>query len=142
MFCNGSYFIKQIKLNIVCVSSLVSFYKLNAYLLPFTRSNTDADIYLTTHCGIPMHPSPLTINLIHFDFFLNLTTTKFIAFAIDRMFWLLIIRKGSLISEGLNLPPFTVNNLFTFSAQGRDLAHFFGNGTKVKTPSEIRPPLL
>ena len=64
--------------------------------------------------------------------------------------------KGSLISEGiltlvplptkgakslpradcLNLPPFTVNNLFKFSAQGRKLAPFFGNGTKVKIPSK------
>ena len=69
--------------------------------------------------------------------------------------------KGSLISEGiftlfslptkgakshpwtesLNFPPFTVNNLFKFSAQGRDLAPFFGNGIKVKIPSEIKPPL-
>ena len=28
-----------------------------------------------------------------------------------------------------------------FSAQGRDLAPFLGNGTKVKIPSEIKPPL-
>ena len=28
-----------------------------------------------------------------------------------------------------------------FSAQGRNLAHCFGNGTKIKIPSEIKPPL-
>ena len=31
---------------------------------------------------------------------------------------------------------------FKFSAQGRDLAPFVGNGTKVKIPSEIKPPLV
>ena len=30
---------------------------------------------------------------------------------------------------------------FKFSAQGSDLAHFFGNRTKIKIPSEIKPPL-
>jgi hypothetical protein len=30
---------------------------------------------------------------------------------------------------------------FKFSAQGRDLAHFVGNGTKIKILSEIKPPL-
>ena len=30
---------------------------------------------------------------------------------------------------------------FKFSAQGRELAPFFGNGTKVKIPSEIKPHL-
>ena len=30
---------------------------------------------------------------------------------------------------------------FKLSAQGRDLALFVGNGTKVKIPSEIKPPL-
>ena len=30
---------------------------------------------------------------------------------------------------------------FKFSPQGRDLAPFFGNGTKVKIPSEIKLPL-
>ena len=30
---------------------------------------------------------------------------------------------------------------FKFSAQGRDLALFVGNGTKVKIPSEIKPAL-
>ena len=44
-------------------------------------------------------------------------------------------------AENLNFPPFTVNNLIKFSAQGRDLAPFFDNGTKVKIPSEIKPPL-
>ena len=39
---NNPFFIEKIKLNIVCILSLVSFYKLNAYLLPFIRSNTDA----------------------------------------------------------------------------------------------------
>ena len=33
-------------------------------------------------------------------------------------------------------------NLFKFSAQGSDLALFVSNGTKVKIPSEIKPPLL
>ena len=27
------------------------------------------------------------------------------------------------------------------SAQGSDLAPFYGNGTKIKIPSEIKPPL-
>ena len=69
--------------------------------------------------------------------------------------------KGSLISEGImTLVPLptksvksrpwaeSLNKLFTekcgkfkFSAQGRDLAPFVGNGTKVKMPSEIKPPL-
>ena len=75
----------------------------------------------------------------------------------------LLIRsvKGSLISEGifdfgsigkkgakslpwggtLNFLLFTVNNLFKFSDQGSDLAPFIGNGTNVKIPSEIKPPL-
>ena len=42
-----------------------------------------------------------------------------------------------------------MNKLFTeiggkveFSAQGEDLASFVGQGTKVKIPSEIKPPLL
>ena len=30
---------------------------------------------------------------------------------------------------------------FKFSAQESDLAHFVGNGTKAKIPSEIKPPL-
>ena len=42
-------------------------------------------------------------------------------------------------TESLNFP--SLNNLFKFSAQGRDLAPFFGNGLKVKIPSEIKPPL-
>ena len=78
---------------------------------------------------------------------------------IQHSFW---ITKGGLISEGilnlvrvplptkgvkslpwaesLNFPPFTVNNLIKFSAQGRDFAPFLGNGTKVKIASEIKPP--
>ena len=28
-----------------------------------------------------------------------------------------------------------------FTAQGSDLAPFVGNGTKIKIPSEIKPPL-
>ena len=43
--------------------------------------------------------------------------------------------------ESLNLPPFTVNNLFKFFAQGVNLTPFFGNGTKVKILSEVKPPL-
>ena len=31
---------------------------------------------------------------------------------------------------------------FKFSAQGSDLAPFVGNGTQVKIPSEIKPPLV
>ena len=31
--------------------------------------------------------------------------------------------------------------IFKLSAQGRDLAPFVGNGTKVKIPSEIKLPL-
>ena len=31
---------------------------------------------------------------------------------------------------------------FKYSAQKSDLARFVGNGTKVKIPSEIRPPLF
>ena len=38
-------------------------------------------------------------------------------------------------------PNFTVNNLFKIPPQGRHLAPLFGNGTKVKIPSEIKPPL-
>ena len=37
--------------------------------------------------------------------------------------------------------PLTANNLFKFSAQGSDLVPFVGNLTKVKIPSEIKPPL-
>ena len=44
-------------------------------------------------------------------------------------------------TEHLNFPPFSVNNLFKFSAKGRDLAPFIGNGTKVKVPNELKPPL-
>ena len=36
----------------------------------------------------------------------------------------------------------TVNNFLKFSVQGSDLAPFSGNGTKVKTPTEIKPPLV
>ena len=39
------------------------------------------------------------------------------------------------------LPPFPVNKLFKFSAQGSDLAPSVGNGTKVKISYEIGPPL-
>ena len=45
------------------------------------------------------------------------------------------------LSPEQRFPPFTVNYLVKFSAQGRDLAPFFGNGTKVKIPSEIKLPL-
>ena len=45
-------------------------------------------------------------------------------------------------TESLNFPPFTVNNYFKLSVQGSDLAPFLGNGTKVKAPSEIKPPLM
>ena len=38
-------------------------------------------------------------------------------------------------------PANSVNTLFKFSAQGRDLELFVGNGTKVKIPSEIKPTL-
>ena len=31
---------------------------------------------------------------------------------------------------------------FKFSDQGSDLAPFVGNGTKIKIPSEIKPPLM
>ena len=44
-------------------------------------------------------------------------------------------------TENSNFPPSSVNNLLKFSAQGRDLAYFVGNGSKVKIPSEIKPPL-
>ena len=38
---------------------------------------------------------------------------------------------------------FTVmDGKFKFSAQGSDLAQIIGNGTKVKIPSEIKPPLV
>ena len=88
--------------------------------------------------------------------------------SVQQTFWLLQKQlpnpnpKGGLISEGilnlvtlpkkgakcrpwaesLNLPPFTVNNLFKLSAQGRDLAPFVGNGTKVQIFSEIKLPLV
>ena len=35
-----------------------------------------------------------------------------------------------------------MNNILKFSAEKMDLAPFFGNGTKVKILSEIRPPLV
>ena len=44
-------------------------------------------------------------------------------------------------SPNQNFPPFSVNNLFKFSTQGSDLEPFVGNGTEVKIPSEIKPPL-
>ena len=45
-------------------------------------------------------------------------------------------------AENLYFLPFSVNNsLFKFSAYGQDLASFVGNGTKIKIPSEIKPPL-
>ena len=70
--------------------------------------------------------------------------------------------KGGLISEGiLTLVPFptkcakswpwaeNLNKLFTekgekfeSSAQGQDLASFVGNVSKIKIPSEIKPPLV
>ena len=71
--------------------------------------------------------------------------------------------KGGLISEGTyfelcpiankrcQITPLSkiFNKLFTvkggkfkFSAQGRDLATIVGNGTKVKKPYEIKPPLI
>ena len=60
--------------------------------------------------------------------------------------------EGSLNSEGiltlvplptksLNLSPCKVNNLFKFSIQGRGLAPFVANVTKVKILSEIKQPL-
>ena len=45
------------------------------------------------------------------------------------------------LTENSNFPPSSINNLLKFSAQGRDLAYFVGNGSKVKIPSEIKPPL-
>ena len=44
-------------------------------------------------------------------------------------------------AENLNFLLLTVNNVFKFSAQGSNLTPFIGNGTKVKIPSEIEPPL-
>ena len=44
-------------------------------------------------------------------------------------------------TESLNFLPIQVNNLFKFSAQDSNLAHLFGNGTKVKIPSDIKLPL-
>ena len=44
--------------------------------------------------------------------------------------------------EKSNFPPFSVNNLLKFSAQGSDLAPFVGNGTKPKIPFEIKQELL
>ena len=60
--------------------------------------------------------------------------------------------KGGLISEDiLNLVPnhapeqkivvYYFGQEIQISAQGHDLAPFVGNGTKVKIPSEINPPL-
>ena len=45
--------------------------------------------------------------------------------------------KGGLISEKMNFPPMTLNNLFKISAQGSNLAPFIGNGSKVEITSEI-----
>ena len=54
-------------------------------------------------------------------------------------------------TKGAKLLPLVekVNSFFTvkgrkfkFSAQEKDLAPFVGNGTKVKIPSEIKPPLV
>ena len=41
--------------------------------------------------------------------------------------------------ENSNFSNFLEDNLFKFSAQGRDLAPFVGKGTKAKIPSEINP---
>jgi hypothetical protein len=41
------------------------------------------------------------------------------------------------LAENLKLPSFLEDNIFKFSAQGRDLAFFDGNGTKVKIPSGL-----
>ena len=43
-------------------------------------------------------------------------------------------------AENLNFPPMTVDSLDKFSAQESDMA-IVGNGTKVKIPSEIKPPI-
>ena len=43
--------------------------------------------------------------------------------------------------QNFNFLTITGNNLFKFSAQESDLAPFVDNGTKVKIPSEIKPPL-
>ena len=45
-------------------------------------------------------------------------------------------------AENLNFPPIKVNNLLKFSAQGSDFEPFISNGTKVKIPSAIKPPLF
>ena len=45
-------------------------------------------------------------------------------------------------AENLNFRLFSVDNLFKFSAQGQDLATFVDNVSKVKKPSEIKPPLV
>jgi hypothetical protein len=42
-------------------------------------------------------------------------------------------------AESLNLPPFTLK--FKIFAQGVNFTSFFGNGTKEKKLSEVKPPL-
>ena len=54
--------------------------------------------------------------------------------------WEYILLRQCLGAENSNFQPFSVNNLFKFSAQGWDLAYFVGNGTKVKMAPEIKPP--
>ena len=41
----------------------------------------------------------------------------------------------------MNFPDKTLINVFKISAQGRDLALIIGDGTNIKIPSEIKPPL-
>ena len=48
------------------------------------------------------------------------------------------LRRSLLWAENSNFPPFAVNNLLKFSAQGSYLAPFAGNGTIFKTTSEIK----
>ena len=51
-------------------------------------------------------------------------------------------KRYQITAENLNQLFTVMGGKFKLSAQGRDLAPFVGNGTKVKIPSEIKPPLI
>ena len=45
-------------------------------------------------------------------------------------------------AENLNKLLTIMDGKFKFAVQSKDLAPFIGNGTKIKIPSEIKPPLV
>lgn len=49
--------------------------------------------------------------------------------------------KGCLISETPKMCETTIPKLFILTLKESGFTHYFGNGTKVKRPCEIKPPL-